>query len=226
MNAIISNPLFSIALTFMAYLIGGWVQNKVRKAWANQFAISLILVISTLIIFDIPYSEYKKGGDFINMFLPPITALLALSIYRERAKIKENFIPILAGTIVGSIVSVTSIILLSRLLTVPEVIENSLLPKSVTTAIAIAISKNLGGIEGLTVCGVLISGLLGNLLAPYLVKLFRIKDGVAQGIAIGSASHALGTATALKMGEDIGAISTIALSFSGLITVAITLFLI
>ncbi|MDY5931051.1 MAG: LrgB family protein, partial [Candidatus Ornithospirochaeta sp.] len=172
-----------------------------------------------------PLQSYNNGGDIINMLLVPITALLALSIYRQRKKVIENFLPILIGTFIGSLTSVLMIILLCNLMGIETMVKVSLIPKSVTTPIAIAISSSLGGIQGITIFSLVMTGLFGNMMAPLFVRIFRIKDHTAQGVAIGTASHALGTVKALEMGEDIGAISGIALSFSGIITVLISLFL-
>lgn len=225
MNDIIYNPLFSLILIISSYLFGLWCQRKTQKGWVNPLLIAIVIDIAVLKIFNIPLEAFNSGGNIVSMFLVPATALLAISIYKEREKIKRNFLPMLMGSFAGAIVSVLSIILLSELLGVESRIKFSLISKSVTTPIAIAISDTLGGIQGITVCAVMISGILGNILAPMLVKLLNLKDATSKGIAIGSASHALGTSKAIEMGEDIGAISGIALSFSSIITVGISLFL-
>lgn len=224
-ETIVYNPLFSISLVFVTYIFGTWCQKKSQKGWVNPMLISIVIIIAIIKLFDIPLDAFSSGGDIIAMMLAPATALLAISIYKEWEKIKKNFLPILAGSLVGSIVSVFSIILFSEILGVETKIKVSLIAKSVTTPIAIAITENLGGIQGITVCAVIITGILGNILAPMLVKLLRFNDSTSQGIAIGTASHALGTSKAIEMGEDIGAMSGIALSFSGIITVIISLFL-
>lgn len=222
---IIFNPLFSLLLIVLSYLFGLWCQKKTKKSWVNPLLISIIVILILMKILNIPLAAFNEGGNIVAMFLSPATALLALSIYKEREKVKKNFIPIFAGSVVGSLVSVGSIIILSELLNLDSKIKVSLIAKSVTTPIAIAITETLGGIQGITVCAVILTGLLGNIFGPLLVKLFRIKNHTAQGIAIGTSSHALGTSVAIEMGEDIGAMSGIALSFSGIITVVISLFL-
>lgn len=225
MQSLAANPLFSIALTIGCYMIGSFINRKTKISILNPMLIATVLVILTLLVFDIPLQSYNNGGDIINMLLVPITALLALSIYRQRKKVIENFLPILIGTFIGSLTSVLMVILLCNLLGIETVVRVSLIPKSVTTPIAIAISSSLGGIQGITIFSLVMTGLFGNMMAPLFVRIFRIKDHTAQGVAIGTASHALGTVKALEMGEDIGAISGIALSFSGIITVLISLFL-
>ena len=215
------NPLFGIGITIFSYWIGSVLGRKTGKAIFNPLLIAEILIIAVLLIFDIPFSAYSEGGAFINMFLGPVTALLACSIYRTRKLVGMHFIPILAGTIAGSIASIVTIILLSELRGLETTLKASLIPKSVTTPIAIAISEMLGGVRSLTVTSLLLTGVLGNILAPFMIKLFRVHDRVAQGVAIGTASHVVGTSKALELGEDIGAISSIALSFSGIVTAII-----
>ena len=220
-----TSPLFSISLTIACFSFGVYLNKKTKKSFVNPLAIAIILIIAFLLIFKIPYASYNIGGQMINMFLPPITALLALSIYKERNRVKKNFFPILMGTLVGSVVSVLSIILMVKLFKVDSKVGISLIPKSVTTPIAIALADSFGGIQGITITAVMIPGLLGNILSPYLVKLFHFTDPTTIGVAIGTSSHALGTSKAIEMGEEIGAISGIALSFSGILTVIISLFL-
>ncbi len=219
MKALITeNPLFGITITIFAYWIGLKANQKLKKAVVNPLLIAVVLIVAVMLIFDIPYSAFNQGGVFINMFLIPITTMLAVSIYRERATVKRMIIPIFAGTLAGSAASLISITILAKLLGLTPELHYTLLPKSVTTPIAVAISESLGGIRSLTVIALLITGVLGNILAPSLTKLFRVKSRVAAGVAIGTASHVVGTSKALEMGEDIGAMSGIALSFSGIIT--------
>lgn len=222
---IIFNPLFSLVLILASYIFAGFLQKKTKLSILNPLLVSVLIIIGVLLIFDIPLSAFNEGGDIVTMFLAPVTALLALSIYRQRELVKKNFVAILVGTIVGAIVSIGSIIVLANILGLDDRLTSSLIPKSVTTPIALAVSETLGGIPGITVCALILSGLFGNMLAPVLIKLLRLNDPVAAGIAIGSSSHALGTVTALELGEDIGAISSIAIPFSGIITVIISLFL-
>lgn len=222
---IIFNPLFSLVLILASYIFAGFLQKKTKLSILNPLLVSVLIIIGVLLIFDIPLSAFNEGGDIVTMFLAPVTALLALSIYRQRELVKKNFVAILVGTVVGAIVSIGSIIVLANILGLDDRLTSSLVPKSVTTPIALAVSETLGGIPGITVCALILSGLFGNILAPVLIKLLRLNDPVATGIAIGSSSHALGTVTALELGEDIGAISSIAIPFSGIITVIISLFL-
>ncbi len=220
---ITASPLFGIAITIISYTLGLKINRRTGKAIFNPLLIAEILIIAVLIIFKIPFSAYNNGGAIINLFLGPVTAMLAYSIYRERMLVRKHIVAIIAGTVAGSIASIISIILLSHLFGINETLSASLIPKSVTTPIAIAVSASLGGIRSLTVTALLLTGVAGNILAPFMIKLFRVKNRVAQGVAIGTASHVVGTSKALEMGEDIGAISSIALSFSGIVTAIIAI---
>lgn len=224
MKAIITeNPLFGITLTIISFAAGVYLNKKTRKAIFNPLLVAEILIISVLIVFRIPFSAYDKGGTFINMFLGPVTALLAYSVYRERKLVLHHLASIAAGTFAGSIASLVTILLICRALGIDETLTSSLMPKSVTTPIAVAISETLGGIRSITVTALLFTGVAGNILAPLMIKIFAVRSRVAQGVAIGTASHVVGTSKALELGEDIGAISSIALSFSGIITAIVAM---
>ena len=172
-----------------------------------------------MLIFHIPLEEFNKGGDFIAFFLIPATAALALSIYRQVWLLKRNFLPIIIGSAVGSLVSMGSVYGLCRLFRLDEVLTYSLIPKSVTTPIAMDVSLQLGGEPSITVAAVVVTGITGAILAPAFIRLFRVNNPIAAGVAIGTCSHALGTAKALEIGEVEGAMSGIAIGVSGILTV-------
>ena len=184
-----------------------------------------VLIICLLSLFHIPYEQYALGGDIIQLMLGPVTAILALNIYNQRAVLKEHFFPVLAGCLAGSLASVVSIWLLCRLFQVDEILTASLLPKSVTSAIAISISESRGGVGGITTAGVMAAGITGTVFSPLFAKLFHITEPVAEGLAIGSCSHALGTTKAMEIGPVQGAMSSIAICVCGILTSMIALFL-
>ena len=224
-SLITETPMFGITITILSYYIGMRINRKMGKAIFNPLLIAEVIIIATLLVFRIPFSAYNSGGSFINMFLGPITALLAYAIYRKRKLVGKHFASIIAGTVAGSITSIITIVLMAKLMGLDETLSYSLLPKSVTAPIAVAISESLGGIRSLTVITLLITGVAGNILAPFMIRIFRVRNRIAQGVAIGTASHVVGTSKAMEMGEDIGAISSIALTFSGIVTAVITLLL-
>ena len=215
----LNTPMFGIVLSVLAFRIGMWVNKKIKHPLANPLLIAMTLIVLLLVLFDIPLDMYEKGSAIITLFLAPVTAVLALTIYRQRALLMSSLLPVLLGTLAGSVASLFSIKWTSGLLGLDRVVLASLMSKSVTTPIAIAITEQFGGIPALTVASTVISGTLGNLLAPLLAKMFFISDPIAHGVGIGSCSHALGTSKALEIGEVEGAMSSIAISLSGIFTV-------
>lgn len=222
-DAILNSPFFGLALTCAAWCVGLWVQKKTGRILCNPLLIAAALIILLLLAFQIPYSSYQAGGDLISMMLGPVTAVLALNIYNQRKLLKEYFLPVVVGCLVGVLTSVGSILLLCKLLLVEDSIAASLMPKSVTTAIAMAVAESRGGIPGITAAAVMVAGLTGAIFAPLFAKLFRITDPVAEGVAIGACSHALGTSKALEIGSLQGAMN-IALCICGIITSVLVLF--
>ena len=223
-ETVVYSPLFGIVLSIAAFEAGIWIQKKTRKAICNPLVIAILLCIAVLVLFDIPLEAYNKGGDIINLFLGPATACLAVTIYSQIDLLKKNLLPILAGCVAGTATAVFSILGMCRLFGLDSQLTISLLPKSVTTPIATAISQGQGGITAVTVAAVCFTGIMGNLCAPLLMKLFRVKDPVAAGLAIGACSHAVGTAKALELGETEGAMSGLAIGLCGIITTIFALF--
>lgn len=224
-DLILSSPFFGITLTAAAWCLGCWVQKKTGLLLCNPLLIAVALVIAVLAIFRIPYQVYSIGGDYIKLMLSPVTAVLALNIYNQRAVLKENFLPVLAGCLAGSLTSVGSILLLCRLFRVEESLAASLFPKSVTTAIAMSIAESHGGVAGIAAAAVMVAGLTGAVFAPLFAKLFHITEPVAEGLAIGACSHALGTTKAIELGQVQGAMSSIAICVCGIMTSILALFL-
>ena len=219
MDTLFRSPLFGIMLSILAYGLGVLINRKTRCAAANPLLIAILLVIGVLVAFRIPLESYQRGGDFIALFLAPATASLAVSIYRQLPLLKKNLLLVLAGCGTGSLASMGSVWLLCRLFRLDEALTASLLPKSVTTPIAIEIASQYGGIPSITVAIVVLTGILGAAAAPALIRLFRIRNPVEAGLAIGTCSHAVGTSKALELGEAEGAMSSIAIGVSGLLTV-------
>ena len=216
MSELFASPFFGIALSILAFWVGVRIQKKTGLVVCNPLLIGIVLVVGVLLLFRIPYESYHQGGEIINMFLAPATACLAVAIYGKIRILKENWLPILVGCVVGSASSMGSILLLCRLFGLDAAMTASLLPKSVTTPIAISVSQAHGGIGPITVVAVLITGIFGSIAAPLLIKLF---------LAIGACSHAVGTSKALELGETEGAMSGLAIGVCGLITVVLSLFL-
>lgn len=225
MSEFYANPLFGITLTILAFCFGVFLNQKTKSPIVNPLLIAIIFVITILKLFDIPLQAYNNGGNIINMFISPATAVLGYSIYKQVTILKKYLIPIVAGCFVGSLASVGGVYGLCKLLSMENTLLSTLIPKSVTTAIAVEISEQLGGVPAITVAIVIITGVLGAVSGPFLIKIFHIDHEVAQGVAFGTASHAVGTSKALELGEVQGAMSGIAIGVSGIITVILSLLL-
>lgn len=223
-EAVLTSPFFGLALSIAAWCGGLWLQKKTKWVLCNPLLIASLVVIAILAVFHIPLADYNQGGDIIKLMLGPVTAVLALNIYDERKVLKEYFFPVLAGCLVGSMASLGSVLLLCRLFALEDMLTASLLPKSVTTAIAVGIAESQGGMAGIAAAAVVLAGVVGAVFAPLFAKWFRVTDPVAQGLATGACSHALGTAKAMEMGELQGAMSSIAICVCGIFTSILALF--
>lgn len=225
MDAITSSPLFGIVLCIFTFELGVWLNKKLKTPICNPLLVAIALIIAILQVFKIPLENFMAGGDIINLFLAPATAVLALSIYSQLEILKKHFLPILLGCLVGAVVSMTSAAGLCIAFGLDKSLTAAMIPKSVTTPIAMEISRQHGGLVAVTVAAVIFTGILGAILSPLLIKIFRISHPVAQGVAIGASSHAVGTTKAVELGEIQGAMSGISIGVSGIITVLLSLFL-
>lgn len=219
-----TQPIFGVLLCLIAYAIGVMIKNKIKTPVMNPMLIASLLIIGILYLFKIPLENFMVGGKFISMLLAPATAVIAVSMYNQREVIKRNWLPIVVGCVVGATVTLASVWVLCKLFKIPEDITMSLLPKSITTAIATEISAEMGGIVPLTVAAVCFTGVFGAVMSPYFIKWFRIENKIAAGLGIGVSCHALGTAKAIEIGEIEGVMSGIAIGLCGLATVVLMMF--
>ena len=225
METLLSLPVCGILITIACYMIGLMIKKRISSPLTNPMITSNTLIILIVVYSPLTLEQYLAGGNIITMFIGPVTVILALYIYRQRALFKENIIPVLGGCIAGSFASIFSIRVLCRLFNLEQVITASILPKSVTTAIAIELSLKGGGFAGLAVSGVIITGITCSAFAPFFIRIFKLKNPIAAGVAIGSSGHAIGTAAAIELGEVEGAMSGISMSLMGIVTSVIYLFL-
>ena len=224
MKELTQSPFFGITLTVVTYWLGMKIQKKVNFVLCNGLIIAVLLLVGVLVALDIPYEDYYQGGSVINMFMGPATACMAVTVYAKIDQLRKNWLPVLAGCLAGVAASVGSVLAMCRLFGLDTAMTASLLPKSVTTPIATAVSESHGGIVSITVAAVIFTGILGNLAAPYLIRLFRVKDPLAVGLGIGACSHAMGTAKALELGDTEGAMSGLAIGMCGILTALAALF--
>jgi predicted murein hydrolase (TIGR00659 family) len=214
--------MFGIILTIIAFEIGVTIRNKWRNPLLNPILIATILIIGFLTITGISYDTYKVGGDYISFFLGPVTVLLAVPLYRHIQALKQNWFPILAGICVGSTTSVFCVIACAKIFGLSKTLMLSLIPKSITIPMGSVVSEQIGGIPSITIVSIVITGITGAVTAPLVCRYFRIKNPVAQGVAIGTSSHALGTTKAMEIGEVQGAMSSLSIGVAGVVTVFIT----
>lgn len=214
---------FGVVISLVTYEIGVLVQNKYRLAIFNPLLISIVLTILFLIIFRVDYEIYERGAKYISYFLTPATVAFAVPLYEQVEPLKKNWKAILAGIISGVLTSAVCVLALSVLFRLTHEQYVTLLPKSITTAIGMGLSEELGGVATITVAVIVLTGMIGNIFAESICRLFRITDPVAKGIGIGSASHAAGTAKAMELGEVEGAMSSLSIAVSGLLTVVVAI---
>lgn len=212
-------------LCVVTYSIGLSVQEKWRCTLLNPFLLSMILILSMMILTGYSFEQFYQGARYISFFLLPATCVLSLNIYRQRQILKKYFIPSVCGCLMGSLVSMGITYALCVLFNIEHSITLSTLPRSITSAIAADLSQQIGGISSITLLCVVLSGMFGAMFIPLLAKRMKKVNPVAFGIGMGSAAHVLGTAKAIEMGEIEGAMSSIAISITGLITVGLMMFL-
>ena len=218
MNAITQSPLFGILLTLVAFEIGVAISKKWKYSFLNPLLIANILIVSFLLITGISLESYNVGGDYISLMLSPATVVLAVPLYRQISKLKQFWKPILAGIFAGSLTSIASVIIVSKLIGLSDTLMLSLLPKSITIPMGSVVSEQIGGIPPVTIIAITITGITGAVAAVPVCKLFHIKNSIAQGVAIGTASHALGTTKAMEIGEVQGAMSSLSIGIAGVFT--------
>ena len=213
------STFFGVAVSLGAYEIGMLVRKKWNFSLFNPLLISIIIVMIILSLLNIDYDTYYAGAKYLSYFLTPATVCLAIPLYEQLGALKSNWKAIMAGILSGVLTSLLCILAFAAIFRFNHEMYVSLLPKSITTAIGMGISQELGGIVPITVASICITGILGNVIAELVLKLFRIHEPVAKGVAIGTASHALGTVKAIELGEVEGAMSGLSIAVAGLLTV-------
>ncbi len=224
MEILRSNPLFWLTVSIAAFEIGRFINKKFKTPIFNPIIIAIIILIAFLKLTGFTSADYNTGGEIINMMLAPTTAALAYSIYKQIDTLKKYFVPVVIGCLAGTITSMLSVYGLCHLFGLADEITGAMIPKSVTTPIALEICSRFDGMQVVTIIAVMLTGIFGAVAAPLMVKLFRVKNPVAVGTAIGACSHVVGTTNAVTIGEVEGAMSGVAIGVSGLISVLIIAF--
>ena len=210
---------FGAVISLLGYEAGLLLKKKFRLAVFNPLLIAVICVMAVLLIFDVDYDSYNEGGKYLSYLLTPATVCLAVPLYEQLSLLRKNFKAVAAGILSGTLASMFSVFLLSLLFGLNHEQYVTLLPKSITTAIGMGVSEELGGIVTITVAVIVITGVLGAILAELVFKIFRIQEPVARGLALGTSAHAIGTSKAMEFGMVEGAMSSLAIAVAGLLTV-------
>lgn len=225
MNGFLGNSaFFGVALSLCAYVLGVVVQKHVKCPLLNPLLVSAALIIALLVGAHIDYEVYNTGAKYLSYLLTPATVCLAVPLYEKLSLLRRDGAAVLTGVLAGVLTTLVSVLLLSAAFGLSHAEYVTLLPKSITTAIGMGVSEELGGHVTVTVAAIIATGMTGSTIAPWLCRLLKIHDPVAKGVAIGTASHAMGTSKAMEMGETEGAMSSLAIVVSGILTVAVVPF--
>lgn len=218
---LLDNKLFGVIISLLFFQIGKWIFNKTKLPLCNPLLIATIGVVSFIHLTKIPMEYYSNGASIIEFFLYPATVLLIVPLYKQRENLVKYWKPIIIGGLIGSIVAMISVYLLGRILNIDNKVVLSLIPKSITTPFGKEASEMLNGITSITVFGIILTGIIGNMLAVALFKISKITHPVAKGVGIGVSSHAVGTSKAIEIGELEGAMSALSIVVAGIITIVI-----
>ena len=220
MKELIENSVFiGVMISLASYGLGMWLRKKTGLSFMNPLLISIILVIAFLLLTGVSYQTYAEGANAISFLLTPATICLAVPLYKQFNLLKKNWKAVVAGVVSGVVSSLVCILLLALLFKFDHQTYVTFLPKSITTAIGMGVTEELGGYVSLAVVVIVITGGIGNVIAEWVLKLFKIEEPIAKGIAIGSSSHAVGTAKAMEIGQIEGAMSSLSIVVCGLLTV-------
>ena len=212
-------PLFGLGLTLLVGIFSLYIKTRISWNLFNPMLFSMLLIIGLLLSLQIPYEDYKLGGDYIMKMLGPITVVLAVPLYQHHDKLKKHAFAIILGITLGSLSALVSVYLFSLMAGLDMTLVKSLLPRSVTTPIGIAASEMIDGIVGLTILSIVITGTFGAIVSDWVYRLLKVEDPIAKGVALGTSAHAIGTGRAFEYGTLEGAMSGLSIAIAGLATI-------
>ena len=215
----LESRFFGVLVSCVTYELGGWLRKKTKISLINPLLFSIVAVIAILLACNIDYDTYYNGAKYLSYLLTPATVCLAVPLYQQVELLKKNVVAIIAGILSGVLTSVTCVLVLAMIFHFSHEQYVTLLPKSITTAIGMGVSEELGGIVTITVAVIIVTGILGNVIGEHVFRICKIEEPIAKGIALGSASHAIGTAKAMELGEIEGAMSSLSIAVAGVLTV-------
>lgn len=221
MNELMQNSAFAgVTLSLVSYMLGMELKKRLKSGIFNPLLISIAVSIAVLLAVHVDYDTYNMSAKYLSWLLTPATVCLAIPLYEQFALLKKNWAAVLAGIVSGVLTSMACVFALALLFGLNHQEYVTLLPKSITTAIGMGVSEELGGYVTITVAVIVITGVLGNILGELVCRIFGIKEPIAKGLALGTSAHAIGTAKALEMGEIEGAMSSLSIAVAGVLTVA------
>lgn len=218
---ITESALFGVVLSLATFQMGVFLRRKTGLSFLTPLVTSVVIIITFLVITDIDYEVYNEGASVLRYFLTPATVCLAVPLYQKLEILKKNFAAVILGIISGVLISALSIFACCLLFNMNHEMYVTLLPKSITTAIGISVSEEFGGVVALTTAAIIIAGNVGGMFAEIIFKMFRIKEPISKGLALGTGSHVMGTSKALEIGEVEGAMGSLAIAVAGIITVVV-----
>ena len=215
----INSATIGVVLSIFAYQLGVFLKKKTNSSLLNPLLVSIVIVMAILVIFHVDYESYNSSAKYLSYLLTPATVSLAIPLYRQMEILKKNFKAIILSVLAGALTSMGVILVMAILFGLSHEEYVTLLPKSITPAIGMGDSEELGGYVTITVAVIIVTGILGNIIGETVCKVFRIKNPISRGLALGTSAHAIGTTKAMEMGEVEGAMSSLAIVVAGLITV-------
>jgi len=208
-------------ISLLAYMAGMWLKKKFQWAILNPLLVSVVIVIGILVVFRIDYATYQYSAKYLSYLLTPSTVCLAIPLYKQLNLLRRNIVAVMTAIVTGVLTSAATIYVMCLLFGLGHQYYVTMLPKSITTAIAMGVSEEAGGIVTMTVVCIMITGIFGNMIGETAFKVLRITQPIAKGLALGTSAHAIGTTRALEIGEVEGAMSSLSIAVAGLLTVIV-----
>jgi predicted murein hydrolase (TIGR00659 family) len=212
------SPLLGLGLTLGGYAVGRWAHRRTGNPVLQPVLVAIVLVAAVLLVADIPYRDYLVGGSFVSFWLGPATVALALPLHHEWHLVRRAALPVLTGIVAGAVVSIAAAVLVTEVSGGSRALQLTMAPKAATTPVSIAISDQIGGIPALTAVLTIVAGITGAVAGPWLLDLLRVRDPRARGLALGAASHGIGTSRALQESRTEGAFSALSMALTALAT--------
>lgn len=213
-----------LLISLGTYALGAFLKKKTKSSLCNPLLIAVVLTCVIVLGLKMDFAAYKAGANILNYMLTPATVCFAIPLYEQFGHLKKNYAAVLAGILSGVVTSLVTVFGLCLLLRMDHAQYVTLLPKSITTAIGMGVSEELGGYTAITVTVILLTGVFGNVIADLVFKVFRIRHPIARGVALGTSAHAIGTSKAMELGQLEGAMSSLSLVVAGIVTVMIAPF--